>query len=74
MSKKIKLLIIISGLTLVLASFIIPIFMVNSVNSVTTGIIGGADVPTFSMLYWKFKLYILTFIGALAAVWGFVKK
>lgn len=71
---KVKILIIILGLTLILISFILPIFMANVGGNGTTGIIGGADAPTYSMLYWRFRLYFLTFIGALLAVLGFVKK
>lgn len=72
--KKKRMLWIAIGLAMVVLSFVIPLVMVAITPSQGTGIIGGADHPTYWLLYRARHLYFVTAIGTVLAAVGILRK
>lgn len=67
-NRKIALLLV--GAALVVASLAIPLVAVLTTPAPGTGIIGGADAPTYWLLYTQLKMYIPTALGCAALIGG----
>ena len=75
-----RLILIACGLLLIITSLLIPfIFVEDAITKASEiGIIGGADAPTYALVYWltysQFKLGIFTFAGIIAVLFGIAQK
>ena len=72
--KKKRIALIAAGMTVLALSFAIPLVAVAMATEQGTGIIGGADSPTYWLLYRTWHLYVATAAGTVLAAIGIFGK
>jgi hypothetical protein len=72
--KKKRIALIAAGITVLALSFAIPLVAVAMATGQGTGIIGGADHPTYWLLYRTWHLYFVTAIGTALTAVGILGK